>query len=68
MMYKVLKDFLGSPDGCRVISYKKGDILKVSTDFSDSLARVSVTEGWATKYLVEPGKPAKKKKGKAKSK
>ncbi len=65
-MYKVLKDFLGSPDGCRVIAYKKGEILKVGTDFSSSLAKVSVTEGWATKYLVDPIKPAKKKTSKAK--
>ncbi len=67
-MYKILKDFLGSPDGCRVISYKVGDVLKVGTDFSEDLAEVAVTEGWATKYMVDPGVPGKKKTAKAKSK
>jgi len=67
-MYKVLKDFLGSPDGCRVIAYKKGDVLTVGTDFSSSLAKVGMTEGWVTKYLVDPGVPPKKKAKKAKEK
>ncbi len=67
-MYKVLKDFLGSPDGCRVISYTKGQDLKLGSDFSDDLADVALTEGWVTKYLVDPGKPGKKKTAKVKSK
>jgi len=64
--YKVLKDFLGSPDGCRVIAYKVGQVLTVGTEFSSSLAKVGITEGWVTKFLVEPQKPAKSKTAKAK--
>jgi len=63
-MYKVIKDFLGSPDGCRVISYKTGQILTEGTDFSADLAEVALVEGWAIKYIVEPKKPAKKKAAK----
>lgn len=65
-MYKVLKDFRGSPDGCRVISYTVGQDIKLGSDFSTDLAEVALAEGWVTKYLVEPGKPAKKKTAKAK--
>lgn len=42
-MHKILKDFLGSPDGIRVIAYSAGDI----TELPESLAQVAVKEGWA---------------------
>ncbi len=82
-MYKVLKDFRGSPDGCRVLDYEKGQALEISSNFSQDLADVAVAEGWATKYLidpdgeatepdateeVEPAEPAKKSKARKKAK
>jgi hypothetical protein len=42
-MHKILKDFLGSPDGIKVIAYSAGDITKLP----ESLASVAVKEGWA---------------------
>lgn len=50
MKYEVLKDFRGSPDGCRVIDYKKGQVV----DIVDSLAEVALAEKW-----VKPSKAAK---------
>ncbi len=62
-MYRVIKDFPGSPDGCRVIQFKEGDILTVGTDFSTDLMEAVVAEGWVVEH--DP-KPAKKKAKKAK--
>ena len=55
-MYKVIKDFSGSPDGCRVIEYETGQILNVGTDFSADLVEVALAEQW----VIEQ-KPARKK-------
>ena len=56
-MYKILKTFRGSPDGCRVLSYYEGDTLSVSVDFPQDLIDVALVEKWAQK--VKP--PVKKK-------
>ncbi len=64
MNYKVLEDFRGSPDGCRVIEYKKGQILTEGTEFSSDLANAVLAEGWVTKLIVKPKKIARAKKSK----
>lgn len=43
-MFKVLKDFKGSPDGRFAVDYKAGEVVELT----DSLAAVAVAEGWAT--------------------
>jgi hypothetical protein len=56
--YEVVTPFKGSPDGVRVISYDKGDIVpNDEKPFPDSLAEVAVAEKWV--------KPAKVKKAAA---
>lgn len=55
-MYEVIKDFPGSPDGCRVIQYEKGQILNIGTDFPDDLCSVALAEGW----VAEKAPPKKK--------
>ena len=57
-MYKVIKDFMGSPDGCRVLAYEKGQEYEISTNFSEDLRDVALTEGWVVE--AEAKKPAKK--------
>lgn len=63
-MHKILKDFLGSPDGIRVIAYSAGDI----TTLPESLAQVALKEGWAevvrpqTKVEEQPEPEAKPKR------
>ena len=46
MNYKVVKKFRGSPDGCRVIDFKEGDIVSENTDFPPELKEVALVEGW----------------------
>ncbi len=41
-MYKVIKDFKGSPDGIEVIEYKEGD----KVDLVPDLADVAIKEKW----------------------
>ena len=67
-MYKVLKGFRGSPDGCRVIKYIQGQFLEVNTDFSDDLCQVALVEGWVVevKNATPEKKTAAKKKKAAK--
>jgi len=62
-MYEVLIDFKGSPDGCRVIEYEKGQELTIGADFSTDLAEVALAERWVTKKQVDL-KPEKAKKNK----
>ena len=57
-MYKVLKDFTGSPDGCRVIDYTVGQELEVNTNFSADLAQAALAEGWVTEAKKAPAKKA----------
>jgi hypothetical protein len=65
MQYKILKDFKGSPDGCRTIQFVVGQIVTEGTDYSTDLAEVAIVEGWATKHIDEPPKKkAAKKKAK----
>ena len=58
-MYKVIKDFRGSPDGCRVIDYEKGQKLDIDTDSSQAHCEVAVMEKWVVEIKS-------KKTGKAK--
>lgn len=65
-MYEVIKDFSGSPDGCRVIEYEKGQKLEVCSNFSQDLADVALAEKWvkeieAPKPKASRAKAAKKK-------
>lgn len=55
--YKILKDFKGSPDGCRVIDFKAGQIVTEGSNYSADLANVAITEKWAIKIepKAEPG-------------
>ena len=55
-MYKVLKDFKGSPDGCRVIQYTKGQMLEEGADFSRDLAEVALNEKWVKPVTVKRDK------------
>lgn len=41
-MFEVIKDFKGSPDGCTVIQYQKGEVVEIV----DSLAEVALAEKW----------------------
>ena len=59
-MYKVIKDFRGSPDGCRVIDYKKGQKLDIDTDFSQDLCDVALMEKWVVE--IKSKKTAKASK------
>lgn len=52
-MFKILKDFKGSPDGYTVIEYATGQEL----DLPPSLAEVALAEKWA-KPLPAKAKPA----------
>ncbi len=62
-MYKIIKDFPGSPDGCKVIDYKAGDTYTIGSDFSADLAAVAVREKWAIEVESDkPDKPARKKR------
>ncbi len=58
-MYKILKDHPGSPDGCRVIDFIKGQEVDIGPDFSESLAKVSVLNGWAV--FIAHKLPSKRK-------
>jgi hypothetical protein len=60
MKYKILENFRGSPDGCRVISYRAGEVWDAGIDFSEDLAEVALSEGWAE--VLKEKKPAKKAK------
>ena len=62
-MYEVLIDFKGSPDGCRVIQFEKGQTLTIGDDFSQDLCEVALAEDWVTKYMIDPG-PSQAKKSK----
>jgi hypothetical protein len=44
-MYKVIKSFDGSPNGCDVNHYEKGEVLDHSA-FGDSLVEVALKEKW----------------------
>lgn len=55
MKYKSLKDWPGSPDGCKVTEYKKGETYDHG-ELGDNLAEVGLREGWIE---VVEGKPAK---------
>ena len=55
-MYKVLKDFKGSPDGCRVIQYTEGQMLEEGSDFSKDLAEVALNEKWVELVTVKRDK------------
>ena len=59
-MYEITKAFKGSPNGWQVISYKVGDIVSVGDDFSESLLKVCLHNGWAEEVKAAP-KPVKKK-------
>lgn len=63
-MYKILKDFKGSPDGCRVIDFTEGQEIPESTDFPMSLIEVALAEGWAEVKAAPKKKAAKKKAAK----
>jgi len=56
-MYKVIKSFRGSPDGCRVIDFGQGESLVENTNFPADLIEVALAEGW-----VKEVKPAAKKR------
>lgn len=49
-MFKILKDFKGSPDGYTVIDYVAGS----KVDLVPSLAEVAVKEKWAKEVPPEP--------------
>ena len=49
-MFKILKDFKGSPDGYTVIDYVAGS----KVDLAPSLAEVAVKEKWAKELPPEP--------------
>ncbi len=49
-MFKILKDFKGSPDGYTVIDYVAGS----KVDLVPSLAEVAVKEKWAKELPPEP--------------
>lgn len=61
-MYKVLKDFKGSPDGRFVINYTSGE----TVDLTESLAAVAVAEGWVAPVdqVAEPQGEASSRKPK----
>ena len=61
-MYKIIKSFKGSPDGCRVIKFTKGEMIEESADFPQSLIDVALTENWAV--VSEPAKKVIKKSAK----
>lgn len=44
-MYKVIKDFRGSPDGHSVVDYRKDDVVEMA----DSLAEVAIAQKWVEK-------------------
>ena len=52
MNYKVVKKFRGSPDGCRVIDFKEGDIVTENKDFPPELKEVALVEGWVKAVRV----------------
>ena len=68
-MFKVLKNFKGSPDGCAVLDYAKDDELHICSTFSEDLAQVALAEGWVkevagSKPKAAPAKKAAVKKAK----
>lgn len=65
-MYRVIKDFKGSPDGCRVIEFTEGQILTIGEDFSNSLMEAVVVEGWVVAHDQKPAPAKKSAKKKAK--
>lgn len=48
-MYKVLKDFKGSPDGYTVIEYHEGEVVPLPR----SLAEVAIAEKWVEEVAVD---------------
>jgi len=48
-MFKILKDFAGSPDGSTVVNYRAGE----TVDLTPSLAVVAVKEKWAKEIVVK---------------
>ena len=61
-MFKVLKDWKGSPDGFTVIHYKAGE----TVNLHHSLVDVALNESWVEKHsvaAVENAVPAVKKRG-----
>lgn len=42
-MYKIIKEFKGSPNGSTVIDYKEGEIVELES----GLAKVALEEDWA---------------------
>lgn len=61
MNYKVIKNFRGSPDGCRVLNFVKDDMLVENQDFPMSLIKVALAEGWIAPALATKKKVVKKK-------
>lgn len=49
-MYKVLKDFKGSPDGYTVVEYVAG----TEVDLAPDLAKVAVKEKWVKELPAKP--------------
>lgn len=53
-MYRVLKDFAGSPTGTTVVKYCKGDEVVLT----DPLAAVALAEKWVEPVAVKPAAKA----------
>ena len=53
--YEVIKAFKGSPDGCRVVEFKPGQIIEVGEDFSEGNLAAGFRNDW-----ILPVKPAAK--------
>ena len=56
MIYKILKDCEGCPDGIHNKAYKEGEVYRIP----QGLADVFLAEGWAEKVEEEKPKPKKK--------
>lgn len=65
-MFKVLKDWKGSPDGFTVIEYKSGQIV----DLHPSLIDVALGEKWVERFsdnktaTIQPDAPRRRKQNK----
>jgi hypothetical protein len=57
MKYEILKSFRGSPNGSTVIDYICGEIV----DLTESLAEVTIEEGWVRVHKKEKTKTRKRK-------
>lgn len=60
-MYRILKDFKGSPDGGRVVLFSAGEQIAESADFPPDLIAVAIEEGWAEEIKAPKKKAARKK-------